>query len=113
MATIAPPSPTTTAFPTALVEACLVAELTEAVGAFARIKGTPLPATPAQIRIMPVQIDSIVCVDILCAVEPVLGGIELPETVVKAGGYGSIDSAVKNMLPRIEKEWKKRNGVTP
>lgn len=111
MATIAPTAPTITAFPTAQVEACLHAELVQAITAMAKIKGTPLPSTPSQVRVMPVQIDSLVCVDILCAVEPIIG-IELPESVVKAGGYGSIDNAIKNLIPRIEKEWIKK-GAKP
>ncbi len=111
MATIAPTAPTTTAFPTAQVEACLQAELLHAITAMAKIKGTPLPSTPSQVRVMPVQVDSLVCVDVLCAIEPILG-IELPESVVKAGGYGSIDSAIKNLIPRIEKEWNKK-GTKP
>ena len=111
MATIAPAAPATKLFPTAAVETCLHDELVEAIKAMAKIKGTPLPTAPAQVRVMPVQVDSLVCVDILCAVEPIIG-IELPESVVKAGGYGSIDSAIKNLIPRIEAEWKKK-GAKP
>jgi hypothetical protein len=116
MATIAPPAPTgatTTGFPNAAVAQCLHDELVAAVTAMAGIKNIPLPSNPSQIPTMPVQVDSLVCVDILCAVEPLLGGIELPESVVKTGGYGSIDSAIRNMIPRIEKEWKKLKGAKP
>ena len=114
MATIAPPAPmAATTFPTAKVEQCLRAELVAAITAMAKIRNIPLPSNPSQIPAMPVQVDSLVCVDILCAVEPILGGIELPESVVKAGGYGSIDSAVKNMIPRIQKEYEKLKGSKP
>lgn len=112
MATIAPPAPATIAFPTAAVETCLHDELIETIKAMAKIKGIVLPSNLAQVRIMPVQIDSLVCVDILCAVEPIVG-VELPEGVVRAGGYGSIDSAIKNLIPRIEAEWKKKQGTKP
>ncbi|KRB86709.1 hypothetical protein ASE00_08490 [Sphingomonas sp. Root710] len=109
MATIAPAAPQTTAFPITAVETCLHDELMQTIKSMAKIKGIALPSIDAQIRAMPVQVDSLVCVDILCAVEPIIG-IELPESVVKAGGYGSIDNAIKNLIPRIEAEWKKKGG---
>lgn len=112
MATLAPPAPAVTAFPTAAVEACFRDELIETIKSLAKIKGLSLPTAPAQIATTSVQIDSLVCVEILCAVEPIVG-IELPEKVVKAGGYGSIDAAIKNLIPCIEKEWKKQKGLKP
>ncbi len=112
MATLAPPAPAVTVFPTAAVEACLRDELVETIKSFAKIKGITLPPSPAQIATTSVQIDSLVCVDILCAVEPILQ-IELPEKVVKAGGYGSIEAAIKNLVPKIEAEWKKKKGLNP
>jgi hypothetical protein len=106
VATLAPPAPASSAaiapFPKAEVEACLRDELIEAVTAEAGIKGLPLPAAPAQIAGTPFQIDSLVVVSILCTIEPIVG-IELPDSVVRAGGYGSIASALQHLLPRIEK----------
>lgn len=112
MATLAPPAPAVTVFPAAAVEACLRDELVETIRSLAKIKGIALPASPTQIATTSVQIDSLVCVDILCAVEPILQ-TELPEKVVKAGGYRSIDEAIKNLVPRIEAEWKKKKGLNP
>lgn len=112
MATLAPSAPTTTVFPGAAVEACLRDELVETIKSLAKIKGITLPAASSQIATTSVQIDSLVCVEILCAVETIVQ-MELPEKVVKAGGYGSIDAAIKNLVPRIEAEWKKKNGVKP
>jgi hypothetical protein len=112
MATLAPLAPAVSVFPTAAVEACLHDELVETIKSLAKIKGIALPASPSEIATMSVQIDSLVCVEILCAVEPIVG-IELPERVVKAGGYGSIDSAIKSLIPRIEEEWKKQKGLKP
>jgi len=112
MATLAPPASAVTVFPTAAIEACLHDELVETIKSLAKIKGLALPTAPAQIATTSVQIDSLVCIEILCAVEPIVG-IELPEKVVKAGGYGSIDAAIKNLIPRIEAEWKKQKGLKP
>ena len=49
-------------------------------------------------------------VSILCAVEPIVG-FELPESVVQAGGYTSVKSALGQLLPRLEKEWMKKKGA--
>jgi hypothetical protein len=53
-----------------------------------------------------------VVVAILCAVEPIVG-FELPESVVRTGGYDSAESALAQLLPRIEKEWFKIKGTAP
>ncbi len=108
--TIALLAPTIAPFPVAAIESCLRAELIDAVKAEASIKGVVLPAAPAQIVKAAVHIDSLVVVCILCAVEPIVG-FELPECVVRAGGYSSVEGALGHMLPRIEKEWNKRKGA--
>ena len=114
VATLAPPaaSATAIAFPSATVEAGLRAELIEAVKAEAEIKGVALPASASDICKTAFQVESLVAVSILCAVEPMVG-FELPEGVVRTGGYSSIDSALGQMLPRIEAQWKKRKGLKP
>jgi hypothetical protein len=98
-------------FPRAEVETCLRAELIDAIKAEASIKGVSLPDSPEQIAKMDFEIDSLVVVSILCVVESIVE-FELPETVVRAGGYTSVESALKYLLPRIEQQWVKRKGVT-
>ena len=39
-------------------------------------------------------------------------GFELPDRVVRAGGYNTIDQVIGQLLPCIEKEWQKRMGGT-
>lgn len=99
----------TAPFPSAAVEADLRSELIEVVKAEATIKGVMLPPVPAAIGTTPFQIDSLVVVSILCVVEPLLG-VELPDNVVRTGGYGSVDQALAQLLPQIEAHWKKRKG---
>jgi hypothetical protein len=94
------------------VEACLRDELIETVKAEASIRGVPLPSSAAQIAKIGFQVDSLVVVSILCAVEPIVG-FELPESVVRAGGYVSVESALGHLLPRIEAQWNKRKGAKP
>src|SRR4051794_19190185 len=112
--TIAPPAPPaspgkTAPFPKAAVEARLRDELIETVRAEAGVKGVALPSLPADVGKTSFQVDSLVVVSILCAVEPIVG-FELPDSVVRAGGYGSVDSALEYLLPRIEAQWSKKKG---
>ena len=110
--TSAPAAAAVAPFPAAAVEAGLRVELVEAIKADAAIKGIALPAAAAAIASTSLQLDSLVVVSILCMVEPIVG-CELSEDVVRPGGYGSIDSAIAQLLPRIEAEWKKHIGGTP
>lgn len=110
--TIAPSTVHAALFPTAAVEAGLRDELVEAIKAEAAIKGIALPAAVGAIASTSFQLDSLVVVSILCMVEPIVG-FELSEDVVRPGGYTSIDSAISQLLPRIEAEWKKHNGGMP
>jgi hypothetical protein len=112
VATIAPTAPTIATFPAKAVESCLRDELIEVVKSDALIKGIPLPTTPAEIVKVSVHIDSLVAVSILCAVEPILG-FELPYSVVLTGGYASVEKALRNLLPSIQKQWEKRYGAKP
>ncbi len=108
--TLAPPPVKIAPFPLAAVEAKLRDELVEAVKIEASIRGVVLPAAPADIAKASVHVDSLVVVSILCAVEPIVG-FELSESVVRAGGYTSVDSALGQLLPRLEKEWTKKKGA--
>ena len=104
-------APPKVAFPEASVEARLRSELVQAAIAIATIQEKSVPSRPGDIAAMELDIDSIVVVSILCSVEPIIG-FELPEHVVKAGGYKSVESAVKHMVPRIQREWQKKQGVS-
>ena len=110
-ATLAPPATllVVAPFPSAVVEVDLRSELIEAVKSEAAIRGVALPPTAAAIGSTPFQVDSLVVVSILCTVEPLLG-MELPESVVRTGGYGSVDQALGQLLPKIEAYWKKQKG---
>lgn len=110
--TLASPPAQILAFPKSAVEAGLRQELIEAIKIEASIRGIALPAAPDQMARASVQVDSLVVVSILCNVEPILG-FELPDSVVRAGGYTSVEVALVHLLPRIEKEWMKKQGVKP
>lgn len=114
VSTLAPPPPAVVspAFPSAAIGAGLRSELIEAIKAEASIKGVTLPAASGAIATTPFQVDSLVVVSILCAVEPIVG-FELPDSVVRTGGYGSVEQALGQLLPKIEAQWKKRKGSKP
>lgn len=49
-------------------------------------------------------IDSLVVVDLLLELETHVP-FELPESLVQAGGYDSVDEVVQNLLPKVQQRW--------
>jgi hypothetical protein len=99
------------AFPAAAIAACLQDELIHIVKDLAEIHEITLPNTQAAIVTASFVIDSLDVVGILCKLDELLG-FELPHSVVCAGGYETIDQAIHDLMPRVEKVWLKRNGGT-
>jgi len=94
-------------FPVAAVEACLLKGLLQAAEAIVMMNGEVMPAGVPQQSSMSIQLDSLAVVDIVLTVEPVIG-FPVKEHVVKAGGYTSVNEAVNDLLPKLEKEWAKQ-----
>lgn len=88
------------------VEAALRDALISNVQDQATLYGVELPELLSDVSKQSVSIDSLIVVEILCAVEPLVGS-ELPQKLVKEGGYASVDQAVENLMPKIEKVWQK------
>jgi acyl carrier protein len=65
-----------------------------------------LPDTTAGQYAAVVQIDSLCAVELLCEVEPIIG-FELKDSIVRSGGYRSINEAISHVMPRIEAAWHK------
>ena len=104
--------PTINTFPTAEIIDVLLEEFVAAVMAEMEFLEVHLPEDPNDIARMAFDIDSLLAIEILLAVDDVIG-VELPSSVVNAGGYESVDNAIATLLPKIEKQWNKHNGVTP
>jgi acyl carrier protein len=104
--TLEHPATTTTTFPKADVEAKLRELLVEAVTSDAGLKGITLPPDVPGKSAAAIHLDSLGVVDLLCGVEGVAGS-ELNDSLVKAGGYRSVNDAVEHLMPRIEKAWLK------
>jgi hypothetical protein len=97
---------TVKAFPKAAVEAKLKEALLGAAEADAALKGTVLPADVAGKASASVELDSLEVVSLLCDIEPIVG-FELKDSLVRRGGYSSVNDALGHLLPRIEKAWEK------
>jgi hypothetical protein len=96
-------------FPVAEVTASLLAELTLLAESEAQVRGLELPKAPGALLKMAIPLDSLSVVDVLCSVEPVLG-VPLKDSLVRTGGYGSIEAAIDHLMPRLEAVWTKQNG---
>jgi hypothetical protein len=96
----------TSIFPATSVEAALREALLESVKSTASLHGIALPPTKAAQYVAPVHLDSLDVVDLLCVVEPIVG-FELKDSIVKSGGYNSINEAISHVMPRIESAWQK------
>src|SRR5438067_2296928 len=105
---VTPALGSTVAFPKAVVEVKLRAALLESLKSTATLHGITLPKTTAdQYEATSVSLDSLGVVDLLCDLEPILG-FELKESIVKSGGYHSINEAIGHVMPRIESAWQKQ-----
>jgi hypothetical protein len=94
------------AFPLKDVEAQLRSSLHDLVSSNAALHGTLLPSGAAAQAAYVTQIDSLDVVDVLCGIEPIVG-FELKDSIVKAGGYPTINAAIDHVLPRIQSAWEK------
>jgi acyl carrier protein len=93
----------TVVFPSAEVEACIRDGL--AHQAADQVVLRPGRATPSgSSRSWEPEIDSLVVVEVICAVEELLG-IELPETFSPKGGYDSVEACVNDLMSEAKAAW--------
>lgn len=94
-------------FPVAEVAASLLAELTLLAESEALVRGLEVPKAPGALLKMAIPLDSLSVVELLCSVEPVLG-FPLKDSLVRTGGYASIEAAIDHLMPRLEAAWTKQ-----
>jgi hypothetical protein len=104
MASIAPPAPGQQVFPVNDVTKGLVDELLLIAKGEAQVRGIALPGDRPGIMAAAVPMDSLSVVASLVAVEKHLG-FELKESIVRTGGYDSVQAAIDHLLPRIQVAW--------
>lgn len=107
MATIAVPgAKIVPVYPANEVAAVLRHELLGAIRRRFRRKGNPLPKNDDEVVVMTIEIDSLTVVELLSSLDDILP-FEVTESVVKAGGYQSIEAAVKHVTGRVASKWNK------
>jgi len=104
--TTAPITQTIPPYPASAVAAVMQEELLRAVRSRFRRKGQRLPIADDEVVLLVVEIDSLTVVELLSNLDDILP-FKVTESVVKAGGYGSIEAAVKHVVSRIETRWDK------
>lgn len=105
-------------FPRAKIEQCIRAELARAAEDQAALHDqSDSDAVGNSDLFANLQIDSLIVVGVLCAIDEVVS-FPIPESVVRAGGYDSVVQVVEDLIPKIEKKWEneikkinKKNGI--
>ena len=92
-------------FPAAEVEACIRDALADEAADQAILRpGRAATATPVAPRPWEPEIDSLVVVEVICAVEELLG-IEIPATFSPKGGYDSVEARINDLMPEVKAAW--------
>ncbi len=94
------------AFPAAEIEACIRDFLTEEATMQAALHGCAGAVTEMGTTFGPQPvIDSLVVVEVLIELEPKVP-FALPESLIRPGGYDSVDEVVADLVPRLERRWR-------
>jgi acyl carrier protein len=92
-----------TVFPAGEVEACIREALANQAADQAVLRSARHQQTSTS-RSWEPEIDSLVAVEVICAVEELLG-INLPETFSPKGGYASVDACVDDLMAEAKAVW--------
>lgn len=98
-------------FPKEALELVLRDELMLAAEVEATLHGVKLPSSLDAAVTAPIPMDSLVVVELLCAIEPILGFAPADATV-RTGGYNSVQDALDHLMPRLERQWRSKQGVS-
>jgi acyl carrier protein len=99
--------PLRVAFPRAAVEARLRSALAVQAADQAVLRDREPPAALARSSWEP-EIDSLVVVELICAIEEQLG-LKLPASFAPRGGYNSGEGCIRDLLAKTEAVWNQRN----
>ncbi len=96
-------------FPAQEIEGCIRDFLAEegTMQAVLHGDGAPAGGPGGAIGPQPV-IDSLVVVEVLIELEPKVP-FALPDSLVRAGGYESVDEVVQHLMPQLERRWRKHH----
>ena len=95
----------TSVFPAAAVEVCIRDALADQAADQAILcPGRAATATPAVPRSWEPEIDSLAVIEVICAVEELLG-IEIPATFSPKGGYDSAEACINDLMSEAKAAW--------
>jgi acyl carrier protein len=88
-------------FPAKEIESCIRDFLAAEAAVQANLYGTGSAS-----RAVDLVIDSLVFVELLVELESRVP-LALPETLIRSGGYASVDEVVTDLVPKLERYWAK------
>ena len=110
MATVALVSSSVKVFPKVDVVKALTEELLKVAKSEAEFRGIIIPSSESEAIKAPVPMDSLTVVDALCVLDPIVG-FKPKESIVQMGGYDSVEDALHNMIPKLERAWNRKRGA--
>ena len=97
-------------FPASEIESCIRDFLAEEATMQAELRGSGETGTEKGATLGPQPvIDSLVVVEVLIELEPMIP-FPLPESLIRAGGYDSVDVVVTDLVPQLQRRWRKQHG---
>jgi hypothetical protein len=91
-------------FPAAQIESQLRAQLAAEAKVQAQLRGTGSgPSLRRSSKAEP-EIDSLVAVEVLTVIESFVP-FELPESLIRPGGYTSVNDFINDLLPKVNNRW--------
>lgn len=96
--------PSRSGFPKAAVRAALKEELVKGLRAEAQRNNRTLPSSDDDLAKLEQDIDSLFVVEILCVLDTVLP-FQVDESVVRKGGYRSVNAALAHLAVTVEAAW--------
>jgi len=91
-------------FPAAQIESQLRAQLAAEAKVQAQLRGTGSgPSLRRSSKAEP-EIDSLVAVEALTVIECFVP-FELPESLIRPGGYTSVNDFISDLLPKVNNQW--------
>jgi hypothetical protein len=93
-------------FPAAQIESQLRARLAAEAKVQAHLRGTGTGSGPALRRSSKAEpeIDSLVAVEVLTVIEGFIP-FELPESLIRPGGYTNVNDVIDDLLPKVNNRW--------
>lgn len=94
-------------FPAAEIEAAIRGGLEEEAKDQADIRGTSRGGAQSGGYIEP-EIDSMVAVTTLTRIDSLVAPLKADESLIRPGGYRSVDDCIRDILSKLERRWRKR-----